>query len=197
MLKIGLTGGIGSGKSTVAAIFHVLGIPVYYADKAAKRLMNEDASLKKNIQNNFGEDSYKDDKLDREFLSKLVFNNSEKLTVLNSIVHPATIQDAENWIAKQNAPYIIKEAALIFESDAYKFLDFVIGVSSPQELRIERAMKRDNIKREDVLARMSKQMSEEEKMKRCDFIIVNDEKEMLMPQVLALHQKLLHSEKPV
>lgn len=191
MLKIGLTGGIGSGKSTVAAIFQVLGIPVYYADEAAKRLMNEDASLRKNIENTFGERSYTEGKLNREYLSALVFNDGEKLKTLNAFVHPVTIQDAEEWISKQNAPYIIKEAALIYESDAYKLLDFVIGVSSPQELRIERAMKRDNINREDVLARMSKQMNEEEKMKRCNFIIVNDELQLLIPQVLALHKKFV------
>ncbi len=191
MLKIGLTGGIGSGKSTVAAIFQVLGIPVYFADEAAKRLMSEDPSLKKNIENAFGQESYAEGKLDREYLSALVFKDEEKLKLLNSIVHPATIKDAEEWIAKQNAPYIIKEAALLFESGADKFLDHVIGVNSPKELRIERAMRRDNVNREDVLARMKKQMNEDEKMKLCDFIIVNDEQQLLIPQVLELHKNFI------
>jgi dephospho-CoA kinase len=177
MLRIGLTGGIGSGKTTVAHIFEVLGIPVYYADDAAKRLMNKDENLKQQIIQHFGEESYVDDKLNRSYLS--------------SVVHPATIADAELWMAKQTAPYAIKEAALIFEANAEKQLDLVIGVQSPLPIRIQRVMQRDNITEEAVLARMQKQMNEEEKMSRCDFVIVNDERELLIPQVLALHEKLL------
>ena len=188
MLKIGLTGGIGSGKSTVAAIFEVLSIPVYYADAASKELMLSE-KIRSAIEKDFGSEVYKDGNLDRKYLAEIVFKDQHKLELLNSIVHPATIEDANDWIAKQNAPYIIKEAALIFESDAYQFLDLVIGVRSPQELRIERAMKRDNISRENVLLRMNKQMNEEEKMQRCDFIIENDEEQLLIPQVLALHKK--------
>ncbi len=191
MLKIGLTGGIGSGKSTVAKIFEVLGIPVYYADDAAKRLMNEDENLKHSIIKYFGEESYINNTLNRAFISKQVFNNAEKLAALNSFVHPATINDAEQWMKKQKTYYAIKEAALIFESNIHQNLDYVIGVGAPEELRIARTMQRDSITKEDVIKRMKNQMDEAEKMQRCDFIIYNDEQKAVLPQVLALHEKLL------
>lgn len=191
MLRIGLTGGIGSGKSTVARFFNVLGIPVYDADSAAKRLMAEDASLKSDIINAFGADSYINGKLNRKFLSEVVFKDESKLALLNSLVHPATIRDADEWMQKQNTPYIIKEAALIFESGSHKHLDLVIGVKSPVALRIERTMKRNNITAAQVEARMKFQMNEDRKMELCDFIIENDEKNMLIPQVLLLHEKFL------
>lgn len=191
MLRIGLTGGIGSGKTTVARIFNVLGIPVYSSDDAAKRLMVEDEELKNKIINSFGNEAYKNGELDRKYLSQIVFNDPEKIELLNSFVHPATIKDATVWMEKQHAPYIIKEAALIFESGSNQFLDFVIGVKSPLNLRMERTMKRNNVTAAEVEARMKLQMDEEEKMNLCDFIIVNDEKQMLIPQVLSLHQKFL------
>jgi dephospho-CoA kinase len=191
MLKIGLTGGIGSGKTTVAHIFEVLRIPVYYADNAAKRLMNEDNNLKQQIIAHFGEESYVDGKLNRSYLSTVVFSDAEKTKLINSIIHPATIADAELWMCKQTTPYAIKEAALIFEAAAEKQLDLVIGVQSPLPIRMQRVMQRDNITEEAVLARMQKQMNEEEKINRCDFVIVNDEEELLTPQVVELHEKLL------
>ncbi|MEO6254055.1 MAG: dephospho-CoA kinase [Ferruginibacter sp.] len=191
MLKIGLTGGIGSGKTTVAKAFEVLGIPVYYADDAAKRLMSEDEELKEKIKLQFGQDAYKTGKLDRKYLSGIVFNNPEKLNQINALVHPATLRDAESWMQKQTSPYAIKEAALIFESGAHEFLDHVIGVTAPAPLRILRTMQRDGISREEVMARMDKQMDEIIKMKLCDFVIKNDEQEMLLPQILELHNKLL------
>lgn len=192
MLKVGLTGGIGSGKSTVASIFNVLGIPVYSADDAAKRLMTENEELKNNIIRSFGDKSYINGELNRKYLSAQVFNDSKKIELLNSFVHPATIKDARQWMEKQNAPYVIKEAALIFESGFHQFLDYVIGVKSPLYLRVERTMKRDNVTSDQVKARMKMQIDEEEKMGLCDFIIVNDEEEMLIPQVLALHEKFSH-----
>src|SRR5687768_16863017 len=118
MLRIGLTGGIGSGKTTVAQIFETIGIPVYYADNRAKKMMNEDPELKEAISNIFGEASYKNGELDRPYISSLVFNDNYKLDLLNALVHPATIRDAEIWMKKQNTPYVIKEAALLFESGA-------------------------------------------------------------------------------
>ena|SRR5665213_1601684 len=191
MLKIGLTGGIGSGKTTVARIFEVLGIPVYYADDAAKRLMNESGDLKNSIIKTFGTDAYVNNELDRKFLSNVVFNSTEKLNALNSIVHPATINDAIKWFKNQHGPYVIKEAALIFESGSQKELDFVIGIKSPLELRMQRSMSRDHITAEQVQSRINKQMNEDEKMRLCDYVIVNDEEEMLIPQVLALHERFL------
>lgn len=189
MLRIGLTGGIGSGKSTVAKIFETIGIPVYYADDAAKILMNTDPALKEAIIKNFGEQSYKDDKLDRSYLASVVFPDKQKLELLNSLTHPATIQAANDWMKKQTSPYVIKEAALLFESNAHKHLDHIIGVSAPLELRIKRVMKRDGLSKEEILQRISRQMDEEEKLKRCDFVIVNDEVQMVLPQVLELDKK--------
>ena len=191
MLKIGLTGGIGSGKSTVAAIFEVLGIPVYYADVASKRLMNENEELKSSIINHFGIEAYSEGILNRKFLAEQVFTDNEKIAVLNSLVHPVTIRDAGEWIETQAAPYIIKEAALIFESGSNKYLEYVIGVEAPEVLRIQRAMDRDNISAQQVEDRISRQMDETEKMRLCDFVIVNDEQQMVIPQVLALHEKFL------
>ncbi|MBL7703450.1 MAG: dephospho-CoA kinase [Ferruginibacter sp.] len=191
MLKIGITGGIGSGKSTVAKVFEVLGIPVYNADTAAKKLMNENAELKEKIKQHFGNDVYKNEKLDNKYLAQIVFSSEEELDILNSIVHPVTINDANEWMQKQSTPYTIKEAALLFESGAAELLDYVIGVTAPASLRIQRVMHRDNSSREEVMARMNKQMDEDIKMKLCNFIITNDEQQLLIPQVLALHEQLL------
>ena len=192
MLKIGLTGGIGSGKSTIAAIFDTLGVPVYYADIEALRLMNSDPELKEHITNAFGEDAYSSEGINREFLASRVFNDPVSLKLLNALVHPVTIKDAANWIKKQSAVYVIKEAALLFESKANEFLDLVIGVSAPEEVRITRTMKRNNFTRDQVVARMNKQMPEAEKMHLCDFIIDNNEEVPLIPQVLKLHEKFMH-----
>jgi dephospho-CoA kinase len=195
MLRIGLTGGIGSGKSTVARIFNVLGVPVYNADEASKKLMSEDPDLKNKIVAAFGDNSYNNGLLNRKFLSDQVFHDRKKLDLLNSIVHPATLKDVSAWLEKQNAPYIIKEAALIFESGSQKMLDFVIGVQSPLAWRIARTMRRDHSTSEEVEARIHLQMDEEKKMQLCDFIIVNDEQQMLIPQVLKLHNEFIIKEK--
>ena len=191
MLKIGITGGIGSGKSTVAKIFETIGVPVYYADDASKRLMNEDENLKQLIQKNFGKETYIDGKLNRAFLASIVFNNAKKLTLLNTFVHPVTIADAEKWMLQQTTPYAIKEAALLFESGSQKYLDKVIGVYTPTPLRIQRVMQRDGITKENVIVRMNKQIDEEIKMRLCDYVIKNDEQELLIPQVLKIHEELI------
>lgn len=191
MLKVGLTGGIGSGKTTVAKIFEVLGVPVYSADEAAKKLMNEDDNLKQDIIKLLGQEAYVNEKLNKAFVSTAVFTDVAALNKLNALVHPATLKDAESWIARQTYPYIIKEAAILFESGSDKFLDKVIGVSAPLELRISRLQKRNHYTREEIMKRMNNQMEETEKMNRCDFVIINDEMEMLLPQILSLHQQLL------
>ena len=191
ILKVGITGGIGSGKSTVAKIFEVLGIPVFYADDAAKELMNKDEKLKQQLIKEFGNDLYLNGELNRPYLSSLVFADSKKLALLNAIVHPATIANADKWMHQQTAPYAIKEAALIFESDAHKQLDKVIGVYAPTPLRLQRVRQRDNISEEAIMARMNKQMDEEAKMKLCDYIITNNELELIIPQVLKIHEALV------
>ncbi|HEY4935559.1 MAG TPA: dephospho-CoA kinase [Puia sp.] len=191
MLKIGLTGGIGSGKTTVAQIFEVLAIPVYYADQAAKDLMNRDPELKKQIIAVFGAEVYKEGMLDRSYLGELVFANTEKLALLNSFVHPVTFRDAASWMQNQKTPYAIKEAALIFEAGLENFFDYIIGVTAPESLRLERVRKRDQTSAENVLQRMQQQMDEGEKISRCDYVIMNDGKQALLPQVLEIHKTLL------
>ena len=191
MLKIGLTGGMGSGKTTVSKIFSVLGIPVFYADEAAKIIMNENAALKEGIINLFGEDAYANNILNRKYIAGIVFNDKFKLEQLNALVHPVTIAAANEWANAQSSAYVIKEAALMFESPAAASLDYVIGVYAPQHLRLQRVMNRDNISREAVLARMNNQLDETIKMKLCDFVIINDEQAAVLPQVLDLHKKLL------
>jgi dephospho-CoA kinase len=192
MVRIGLTGGIGSGKSTVAHVFEILGIPVYYADKEAKRLMNEDPEIRKQLAEHFGQEAYTGNGLNRRFIAEIVFKDKEKLQILNSIVHPITIARAEEWMQQQSTPYVIKEAALIFESGSQENLDYVIGVSAPLNIRIQRTMSRDGVSREEVLNRMQNQIQESIKMSLCDFVIRNDEQHLVLPQVLALHEKLKH-----
>jgi len=193
LLRVGLTGGIGSGKSTIAAIFETLGIPVSYADPEAKRLMIEDAGLREAITRNFGTGAYTDGRLNRKYLAERVFTDPEKLKLLNSLVHPVTIRDGDRWMQElgDRFPYAIREAALIFETRAVGHLDFVIGVSAPTELRIYRTMQRDHSTREDVLLRMRNQIDEDIKMHLCDAIIVNDEHVAVIPQVLEIHRQLL------
>ncbi|HEX5026260.1 MAG TPA: dephospho-CoA kinase [Agriterribacter sp.] len=193
MLKIGLTGGIGSGKTTVSRIFELLGVPVYYSDTAAKAIVNTNDSVKASIVEHFGEKAYKNGLLNRGYISSVVFENKEKLALLNSLVHPATIQDAEQWMQKQHSPYVIKEAALIFESGSQENLDLVIGVFAPKTLRIHRTMQRDGISRDEVIKRMSSQVNENIKMRLCDFVVYNDEQQLVIPQVVALHEALLEA----
>lgn len=191
MLKIGLTGGIGSGKSTVAKIFETLNIPVYYADKEAKQLMSVDLELKQKLIENFGSKIYSGSELNSTTLAQIVFNDKENLEKLNAIVHPATIAAAAEWMEKQSAPYIIKEAALLFEAGAEKQLDYVIGVAAPTKLRIKRVMERDGVNIEEIEKRMKSQLDEEIKISRCHFVIVNNEKKLLIPQILKLHQHFI------
>lgn len=190
-LHIGLTGGIGSGKSTVAKIFQVLGIPVFDADSTAKNIMNENESLKEQLIYTFGKETYTDGILNRKYLAGIVFSDPYKLELLNSLVHPATIQAAKDWMQQQTAPYTIKEAALLFESGTAGDLDAVIGVYTPKNIRLQRVASRDNASYEDVQKRMLNQLDENMKMKLCDFVIFNDEKQLLVQQVLDLHKKLL------
>ena len=191
MLKVGLTGGIGAGKSTVAHIFEVLGIPVYHADQEAKRLMQTNPLLMEKIRTAFSENAYMEGILDRKYLSSLVFNDKQKLELLNSIVHPFTIQDGKEWMKKQSSSYAIKEAALIFESGSQGEFDCIIGVFAPTTLRLHRTIQRDQVEREKVIHRMEKQLDENIKMKLCDHVLINNEQTLLIPQVIALHEKLI------
>lgn len=191
-LKIGVTGGIGVGKSVVTKIFKVLGIPTYDADKEAKDIMVKSDAVRESLISTFGSEVYHGDgSLNREWLGKRVFSDAEELKKLNAIVHPAVIKDGEDWAAAQTSAYSVKEAALLFESGSYKALDFTILVSSPLALRIERVMKRDQVDQEEVQRRINKQMPEDEKEKLCDFIIYNDDSHSLIEQVMELHAKFI------
>ena len=190
MLSIGITGGIGSGKTTVCKIFEILGVPVYNADERAKYLMTHNKALIKKIKNIFGSNSYlKNGDLNRKYIAQIVFKNRQKLEILNKAVHPIVKLDFTDWVKKQNSEYLIKEAALLFETGSYRDMDFNVLIYSPIELRIERVMKRDNTDRNSVLARMKNQMEEEEKSKLADFIIKNDGKHSLIEQILNLDKK--------
>jgi dephospho-CoA kinase len=192
MLKVGLTGGIGSGKSMVAKIFALLGAPVYDADAASKRLYATSESLQQSLKAHFGADIYNEKGLDRTRLAAIVFNDPEQLEQLNALVHPPTIADAEAWMKQQVAPYVIKEAALLFESGSSAGLDYIIGVDAPMTLRLQRAMQRDGVSRAEVQVRMKRQIDPEIKMMLCDFVIKNDEQQLLIPQVLELHERLIN-----
>lgn len=191
MLTIGITGGIGSGKSTVAAVFALLGIPVLQADHLAKTIMQENPEVREKLIAAFGEAAYINNRLNTAHIANIVFKDPFQLSVLNSIVHPVTIAESIAWANRQQAPYVIKEAALFFESGSSQGLDGIIGVSAPGSLRIKRVMDRDGLSRQQILDRMQQQINADLKMKLCDWVIVNDEQQLIIPQVLSLHQKLL------
>ncbi len=192
MLKVGITGGIGSGKTTVCQIFATLGIPIYYADVRAKELMVSDADLIQQIKKLFGENAYLNGELNRKYIAEKAFHDKNLLQQLNTIVHPAVFQNTLNWFqTHHNKAYTLYEAAIMFESGSYKLMDKMISVFAPLEDRISRTMKRDHISREEVLERVDKQMPEEEKMKRADFVIYNDHSQPLIQQVLTIHQQLI------
>jgi dephospho-CoA kinase len=193
MLKIGLTGNIGSGKTTVSKIFEIFGVPVFYADDAAKNVMINDTQLISEIKSAFGDVSYfEDGTLNRKHIAAIVFNNDEQLARLNSIVHPATFRAFDEWVRNfDDIPYVLKEAALLFESDSYKMCDYNISVLAPLETRIERVVKRDDLTRDEIVRREAKQFAEEEKAQLADFVIKNDDTQLVIPQVLKLHGYLL------
>ena len=195
IFKVGLTGGIGSGKTTVAKVFELLGVPVYYADEASKRLYHTEPKLMKEMKTLFGEQIYTNNILNRKLLAEIVFQQPEKLTLLNDLVHPLTLKDASIWMQNQVAPYVIKEAALLFEAGSAEGLHYIIGVTAPQHLRLKRVMDRDDISREDVLRRMDRQIDDAIKMRLCDVVVHNNEQELLIPQIISLHQQLLEKAK--
>lgn len=188
MLKIGITGGIGSGKSIVSNIFKVLGIAVFDADFVAKQIMNENKIVQQQLIDAFGESVFLNNELNKKYLANIVFNDAYQLEKLNAIVHPATIEAGNQWVKQQKSIYILKEAALLFESGSAADLDYIIGVYAPKIVRIKRVMQRDNANEQAVINRMNKQIDENLKMKLCDFVIINDEQQLLIPQVMALHK---------
>ncbi len=193
MLKVGITGGIGSGKTTVCRIFEVLGVPVFYADNAAKAVMHSDPLLRTDIIESFGANSYSETgELNRKHISSIVFSDELQLAKLNAIVHPAVFRAFDTWANEQRqATYVIKEAALLFESDSNKMCDETVLVKSPEVMKIKRIMERDNTTEDQVRLRMSKQFPDDQKEKLADHILINDEQLLLIPQVLSLHSYFL------
>ena len=186
MIKVGLTGGIGSGKTTIARIFMQLGVPIYFSDTRAKYLMQNNKFLKESLISLFGSKVFINSLLNRSYISSIVFSNPEELVKLNTLVHPFVQKDFQYWLASKNTKYVIKEAAILFEAGADKFLDHVILVESPEDLKISRVMLRDGITREEVLMRMGKQWSDDKKRTNADYIIFNNEKCSLINQILRL-----------
>ena len=190
MKRIGLTGNIGSGKTTLASCFEILGIAVFNADKQAKLLMNKDINLKQSLITEFGKEVYLDDELNRKYLSKLAFNDNLVLKRLNALVHPV-VQDAfEKWSIQQSGVYVIKEAAILFESNIYQSLDAIICISCPEEIRLKRILKRDDLSEKEVRQRMSHQWAEKKKISLSDYVITNDNTCLVMPQILSVHSAL-------
>jgi dephospho-CoA kinase len=190
MKRIGLTGNIGSGKTTVASCFEILGIAVFNADKQAKLLMNKDVNLKKSLIAEFGKEVYLDNELNRKYLSKLAFNDDLVLKRLNALVHPVVQEAFEKWSIQQSGAYVIKEAAILFESNTYQSLDAIICISCPEEIRFKRILKRDDLSEKDVRQRMSHQWAEEKKISLSDYVISNDNSSFVMPQILSVHSAL-------
>ena len=191
MLKVGLTGNIGSGKSTLVKVFESLGVSVYKSDIRAKVLMNNSVKIKIELIHEFGSKSYQNNELNTSYISAIVFNDPNKLDLLNSIVHPYVLEDFNNWSEKQNSPYVIKEAAIMFESGSASLLDKVICVTASKDLRLKRVVKRDNTREENIEKRMLMQWPEKKKVQASDFIIVNNDESLVLPQVLNVHNELM------
>ncbi len=192
MINVGITGGIGSGKSTVCKIFETLNVPVYYSDFEARVLSDSHTEIVLAVKKMFGEDIYVDGKLNRKRVGEIVFNNRSKLEALNHIIHPVVADHFENWKNNhKHYPYILKEAAILFESGAFKQVDKIITVTAPVDLRIDRVVKRDGLTKDDVQTRINNQMDDETKINQSDFVIYCNDIELVIPQVVEIHEKLL------
>lgn len=197
MITVGLTGGIGSGKTTVAKAFEAIGIPIYIADEEAKALMVRSKVIKRKLIALFGEEAYIDNQLNKPFLSKAIFSDKSLLEQMNAIVHPRVGRHFEKWVAKQNAPYVIKEAAILFENGSYKHYDYIITVTALKSVRIDRVIQRDNTTKEKVLSIIKNQWEDAEKIKHSHFVIENNDLETTKKQVLEIHKKLVAIKKQV
>jgi len=190
MMVVGLTGGIGSGKSTIAKEFATLGIAVFNSDEQAKVLIANNAQVRKRIMATFGEEAYQNGEYNRAYIAQIVFNNSEKLAILNGIVHPALAKYFKQWAKKQTSPYVVKEAAILFESASYKDCDYIITVTAPEEVRIARVMARDHCTEAQVRARMSQQWSDAQRIALSNAVIENIDLESAKEQVKRIHLQL-------
>lgn len=189
-IKLGITGGIGSGKSIICAVFKTLGIPVFEADRVAKKLADENPEIRKTLTAWFGEEIYAADVLNRKMLAQLIFNEKNNLEKVNSLIHPMVRESFVQWSEQQTTPYSIYEAAILFESGFYRLMDFTILVSAPEQLRIERVIERDKISADQVLARMQNQWTDDEKRKLASVELINDNKNLIIPQIIEIDKKL-------
>jgi dephospho-CoA kinase len=189
--KLGITGGIGSGKTSVCKVFEVLGIGVFSADIEAQRIMNNDMVIIRGINSIAGKDMYNDGSLNRTELASIVFNDKDILMKVNSLVHPAVFENFSRWTLTQSSPYVIMEAAILFESGGSQFMDRIATVAAPVEQRIERIIQRNKLSRDQVMNRMRNQMDDQEKIKRSDYIIQNSENDMIIPSILKIHNEIL------
>ena len=191
MIVVGLTGGIGSGKTTVAKQFELLGIPIYIADEEAKKLMNRSKIIKRKLIELFGNEAYVDNQLNRAFIADIIFKNKEYLQKMNAIIHPRVAKHFNKWMKKQSAPYVIKEVAILFENGGYEFCDYVITVIAPKKLRLSRLLKRDNTTKDKIEAIIKNQWTDEQKVKLSQFVITNEDLENTKKQVVKVHNQLL------
>lgn len=191
MIVVGLTGGIGSGKTTVAKQFELLGIPIYIADEEAKKLMNRSKIIKRKLIELFGNEAYVDNQLNRAFIADIIFKNKEYLQKMNAIIHPRVAKHFNKWMQKQSAPYVLKEVAILFENGGYEFCDYVITVIAPKKLRLSRLLKRDNTTKDKIEAIIKNQWTDEQKVKLSQFVITNEDLENTKKQVVKVHNQLL------
>ncbi len=189
--RLGVTGGIGSGKTTVCRIFRVLGVPVFVADVAARQLMNSDQAIRKEINAITGEDLYTTGELDRKELARLIFNKQELLRRVNEVVHPAVLRIFDEWAEKSESPYVIMEAAILFEARADTMVDRVAAISAPVEERIARVMGRNDLSREEVMERINNQLEDDEREEQSYYVINNADNEMIIPEILKIHDDML------
>ena len=192
MLKVAITGGIGSGKSLVCQVFKTLGIPIFDADAVSNQLVEHDAALKTAIIELFGKEAYKNNIYNRKYIASIVFSQAEMLQALNALIHPKAIEAAKQWFEKQQSPYAIKEAAILFESNAEKDIDIIIGVTAPEQIRVKRVMQRTGYSKDEVIKRIQQQMPDEEKMAKCNYVIQNNDADAILPQILQIHQQLIN-----
>jgi dephospho-CoA kinase len=191
MITVGLSGGIGSGKTVISRIFLTLGIPVFYADAETKALYDTHAGLRKALTELLGTHVYHNDKLQRKLMASLIFQDETLLQKVNALAHPLVLQRFEQWAAQQEAPYVLQEAAILFESGINEKMNYTIAVAAPETLRITRAMQRDKVTEQEVTLRMQQQWTDEQRNEKANFIIVNDEKQAILPQVITIHQNIL------
>ncbi len=190
-LRLGVTGGIGGGKTTVCRVFSVLGVPVFSADDEAKRIQDTDPNIQIKLNSIAGKDLYSSGKLDRKELAALIFSNNDLLFEVNSIIHPAVFKYFTKWVARQNAPYTIMEAAILFESGAYRLMDRIVTVVTPLDERVRRVLNGNMLSKEQITARMRNQTDDESRIAKSDYVIYNSENDMIIPPVLGIHREML------